>query len=92
MRADHVFCALCMVCPGSAVSWNRQDCNRQSIQQVQNTVNWDWSVLKFSDTNVVFQTAIFLILSYEIRKSHQALKAKSATAFPEIVHITVILS
>ena len=31
-----VFRDLCMVCLGSAVSWNRQDCNRQSMQQVQN--------------------------------------------------------
>ena len=30
----------CMVCPGSAVSWNRQDCDRQSIQRMQNT----WSI------------------------------------------------
>jgi len=34
---DCVFCALCMVCPGSAVRWNRQGCNRQSMQRVQNT-------------------------------------------------------
>jgi len=34
---DCVLCALCMVCPGSAVSWNRQDCNRQSMQRVQKT-------------------------------------------------------
>jgi len=25
-----VFCALCLICPGSVVSWIRQDCNRQS--------------------------------------------------------------
>jgi len=37
---DYVFFALCMVCPGSAVSWNRQDFNRQSMQRVQNT----WSI------------------------------------------------
>jgi len=37
---DYVFCALCMVCAGSAVSWNREDCNRQSMQRVHNT----WSV------------------------------------------------
>jgi len=37
MRVDYVFCALCMVCPGSAVSWNRQGCNRLSMQRVQNT-------------------------------------------------------
>jgi len=34
---DHVFCALCMVCLGKAISWHRQDCNRQSMQRVQNT-------------------------------------------------------
>jgi len=34
---DYVFYALCMVCPGSAVGWNREDCNRQSMQGVQNT-------------------------------------------------------
>jgi len=42
---DCVFYALCMVCPGSAVSWNRQDCIRQSMQRVQNAwsigTNWD---------------------------------------------------
>jgi len=26
---DYVLCALCMVCPGSAVSWNRKDCNHK---------------------------------------------------------------
>jgi len=40
MRVDYVFCVLCMVCPGSAVSWNCQDCNRQSMQRVQNS----WSI------------------------------------------------
>jgi len=37
---DYVFCAICMVCPDSVVSWNHQDCNRQSMQGVQNT----WSI------------------------------------------------
>jgi len=35
MTIHCVFCALCMVYLGSAVSWNRQDCNRQSMQRVQ---------------------------------------------------------
>jgi len=35
MTVHCVFCARCMVCPGSAVRWNRQDCNRQSMQRVQ---------------------------------------------------------
>jgi len=91
---DYVFCALYMICPGSAVSWNRQDCNGQSIQRVQNTwsVGTAWSVFKCSHTNVVFQTAIFLILVVRSNKcSSQVLTAKPATAFPEIVHITVEL-
>ena len=32
--------SITMVCPGSAVCWNRQRCNRQSMQQVQKT----WSI------------------------------------------------
>jgi len=35
---DSVFCALRMVCPGSAMSWNRQDRSRQSMQRAQS--NW----------------------------------------------------
>jgi len=62
---DYVFCALCLVCPGRAASCHRHDCNRQSTQRVQNT----WSIgtglcikHQCSDTNMVIQTAIFLIL------------------------------
>jgi len=40
LTVHYVFCALCMVYPVSAVSWNRQDCNRQNMQRVQNT----WSI------------------------------------------------
>jgi len=29
-------------------------------KSAKHLVNWDWSAYKFSDTNVVFQTAIFL--------------------------------
>ena len=37
-RLLYVYRALCMFCPaGSAVSWNRQGCNWQSMQRVQNT-------------------------------------------------------
>jgi len=62
-----------MVYPGSAVSWNRQDCNKTCNE------------CKCSDTNVVFQKAIFLILV--VRND----KRSSATALPEIVYMTVIL-
>jgi len=46
-------------------------------------------VLKRSGTNVVFQTAISLILVVRNNKSPQAVAAKLATALPEIVYITV---
>jgi len=36
----YMFYVLCMVCLGSPVSSNRQNCNRQSMQRVQNT----WSI------------------------------------------------
>jgi len=55
-------------------------------------VNWDWSVFKCSDTNVVFQTAIFLILVVRNNKTSSGIDGKPTTAFPEIVYITVILS
>jgi len=35
MTVHCVLCALFMVYPGSAVFWNRQDCNRQNMQRVQ---------------------------------------------------------
>jgi len=54
MRVDYVFCPLCMVWPGNAASWNRQDCNNEC----KHLVSCDWSVFKCSDTNVIFQTAI----------------------------------
>jgi len=44
------------------------------------------------DTNVILQTSIFLILVVRNNKGPQALTTKSATAFPEIVYIAVILS
>ena len=47
-------------------------------------------MLKCSDTNVVFQIDIFLIPIVRNNEGRQALTAKSATAFPEFVYITVI--
>ena len=55
-------------------------------------VNWDWSVFKCSDTNLVFQTAIYLILVVRNNNRSSGIDAKPSEAFPEIVYITVILS
>ena len=49
-------------------------------------------VFKCSDTNVVFQTAIFLILVIRNKEGPPALTVKPATAFSEVVYITVIVS
>jgi len=88
---DYVFCALCMVCPGSAVSWNRQDCNRQSMQQVENTWSIGTGLFLNARTQIKFSKQPFpWFWSWEITKGPQALTAKPATAIPEIVHITVI--
>jgi len=55
--------------------------------------DWDWTVSKCSDTNVVFQTAVFLIpVVRNNKRLPGALTAKPATAFPEFVYIAVILS
>jgi len=40
-------------------------------------VNWDWSVFKCSDTNVVFQTAIFLILVVRNNKRSPGIEGKT---------------
>jgi len=46
MRVDYVLSALCVVFPGSALRWNRQGCNRQSMQRVQNTLSIGTDLLK----------------------------------------------
>jgi len=77
---DYVLCALCMVCPGSAVSWNRQDYNRpRHATSAKHLVNCDWSVFICSDTNVVFQTAIFLILVVRNNKTSSDIDNKTSS-------------
>jgi len=59
---DDVFCSLCNDLP-------EQSCELETPRQQQakhattakHLVDWDWTVSKCSDTNVVFQTAVFLI-------------------------------
>jgi len=91
----YVFCTLCMDCSGRAVSGNRQDCNRQSMQLVQNA--WllgnglclnAWTM----DTNEVFQTAIFLILFIRNNERSPGIDGKTRKCLSGIFYITVILS
>jgi len=93
MGVDYAFCALCMVWPGSTVSLNRQGCNRQSMQRVQNTWSIRTGLCLNARTQIEFSKQPFSwFWSLEITKGPQTLAAKSTTAFPEIVYITVILS
>jgi len=58
--------------------------NSQSMQRVQNTWSFGTGLFKCSDTNLVFQTVIFLILV--VRNNNDGQRPS------EIVYITVILS
>ena len=44
-----------------------------------------------SDTNLVFQTTVFLITVVRINERSPGIKSRQATAFPEFVDITVIV-
>jgi len=90
LHESDVFSALCM---GWAVSWNRQDCNRQSMQLVLNTWSTGTALYLNSRTQKQFSKQPFpWFRSQEITKGHQSLTAKPATAFPEFVYISVIVS
>jgi len=58
----------------SAVSWNRQAMHATSAKHL---INWDWFVFKCSDTNIVFQTAIVLILVVKNNKSSSCFDGKT---------------
>jgi len=82
---EYVFCVLSMVCPGTAVSWNRQDCNRQKhATSAKHLVNWDWSVFKPSDTSVVFKRVIFLILVVKNNKTSSGIDGKTSNCLSRI--------
>jgi len=55
-----VLCALCMVYPDGAVSWNRQDCNMQTMQRVQNTWSIGTGLCQNARTQCIFPNRYFL--------------------------------
>ena len=73
-----------MVCLGSAVNWNRQDCNRQSMQRVQNTWSTGTGLSKYSDTNLIFQLDVVLILDIINSKRFSGMNAKLVTTCSRI--------
>jgi len=80
-HASRLFYALYVVCLGSTLSWNRQDCNRWSAKHL---AICDWSVFKCSDTNVVFQTVIFMILVLRNTKRSSSIDGKTSDCFSRI--------
>ena len=87
------FALFAQIARADSVSWNRQDCKRQNMQRVQNT----WSIgiglctVECSDTNVVFQTAVFLALVVRNNKTSPGINSKTIDCFSGIFLITVIL-
>jgi len=67
MTVHYVFRALCIVYPGSAVSWSRQVCNRQSMQRVQ-----------MLGHKCSFQSAIVLILVVRNDKRSSGIDGKTS--------------
>jgi len=57
---DSVFCALYSVCLGRAISWHRQDRNRQSMQRVQGTGKLGLVCVKILEHNSSFAHRRFL--------------------------------
>ena len=61
------------------------------MQRVQTLSHLGLVYVQIPDTNVFFQTDILFILVIRNKKGPQVLAAKPATAFPEVVYISVIL-
>ena len=51
-------------------------------------VDWDWTVTKYLDTNIVFQTNIFLITIDIYNKRSSGINSKTSD-FPEFVYVTM---
>jgi len=81
------YCAWAALLVGIAKTATGKACN-----ECKTLVRFEWSVFECSDTTVVFQTAICLILVERNNKRSSALTAKPATALPEFVCIIVTLS
>jgi len=82
---NYQFCALCLVCPRSAFNWNRQNCNRQTIQRVKTLGHLGLVCVQMLGHKCHFPKSHFYILIIRNKKGPQALTTKAATAFPEVV-------
>jgi len=92
-RGSRLFCALYMLCPGSAVSWNRRHCNRQSMQRVQNTWSIGTGLCLMFGHKCSFPNSLFLILVRNNKRS-SGIDGKTSDCLSRncLYSITVILS
>ena len=92
-RGSRLLCALYMLCPGSAVSWNRRHCNRQSMQRVQNTWSIGTGLCLMFGHKCSFPNSLFLILVRNKKRS-SGIDGKTSDCLSRncLYSITVILS
>jgi len=66
----------------------------KAATSAKHLLSWDWSVFKISDTNVVFQTAIILILVVRNNKKPSGIDGKTSDCLSRncLYCIAVILS
>ena len=64
-----VFCALLKACPGSAVSWNRQNCNRQNMHNCKTLVHLGLVCVQMLGHKCSFPNSHFLVLRNNKRSS-----------------------
>jgi len=83
-EVDSVFCALCMVCLGRAISWLRQGCYRQSMQHVQGTRRLGLVCVKILNTTPVLLTDVFFISGIINYKKSSGIINKTSRCFSRI--------
>ena len=78
---DYVLCALCIVCLGRAVSWNRQDCNKQRMQRMQKTWSTGTGLCQNFEHESSFPNRRLLTAVVK----HNKTSPVTANAFPEFI-------
>jgi len=63
----------------------------KACNECKHLVDWEWIVSKCSDTNVVFQTVVFLIQVVRKTKSSPGINNKTSDC-PGFVYIIVIMT
>jgi len=78
MRVDYVFCALLRFARAVLLAGIVNTATGKAYNECKTLGQLGWSVFKCSDTNVVFQTAIFLIMVVRNNKRYSGIKGKTS--------------